>query len=127
MISKGFVGVFDAPLDDAAIRKCVSSWIARFEQVEQVCPGGGGSALTITLGSADELIADPHLQFRILLGQDFSWVYVTRNGRVMETSGLPIEEVTLTLDVLLELPGLVEVVDQHNDRRLDQLEAEGLM
>jgi hypothetical protein len=31
------------------------------------------------------------------------------------------------MDVLLELPEMAEIIDQNNDKRLDQLEAKGLM
>ena len=47
--------------------------------------------------------------------------------RVIETSGLPNEKIPLSLDVLLELTGVTEVVDQSDDRRLDELERDGLM
>ena len=45
----------------------------------------------------------------------------------METTGLLDDACTLCLDVLLELPGMAEIIDQKNDKRLDELEAEGLM
>jgi hypothetical protein len=45
----------------------------------------------------------------------------------METTGLPSDQISVCLDVILGLPGLVEVIDQHDDKRLDQLEAEGMM
>ena len=46
---------------------------------------------------------------------------------VIETTGLPHEKISLCLDILLELPGVTEIVDQHDDRRLDELERDGLM
>ena len=37
------------------------------------------------------------------------------------------EKIALCLDILLELAGITEIVDQHDDRRLDELERDGLM
>lgn len=68
-----------------------------------------------------------HLQFRVIQGDDFSWAYLTRGRRVIETTGLPNEKIPLSLDILLELTGVTEVVDQSDDRRLDELERDGLM
>ncbi|MCX6934866.1 MAG: hypothetical protein NTZ01_01510 [Verrucomicrobia bacterium] len=98
-----------------------------FEKVEQVCPGIPAGYSTITLTSVDELLKSDHLQFRILQGDDFVWAYLTRGRRVIETTGLPNEKIALCLDILLELPGITEIVDQADDRRLDELERDGLM
>lgn len=125
MISKGYVGLFKEPLAEKQIQKCVDSWLARFEKVEQVSPGGG--VLTITLESSAQVVMEEHQQFRVLMGNDFAWVYLTKERYVMETTGLPSDASTLCLDVLLELPGVEEIIDQKNDRRLDELEAKGLM
>lgn len=126
-VSKGFVGLFDGPLDEDRVRECVDSWLARFEKVEQVCPDRGSGAVTIALESSKDVLMEKNQQFRVLLGDDFAWIYLTKNRYVMETTGLPAPDISLCMDVLLELPGVVEIIDQHNDKRLDELEAEGLM
>ncbi len=127
MISRGYVAVLTEPHSDASIHIIVQSWLDRFEKVEQVCPGIQAGNSTITLTSVDELLKSDHLQFRILQGDDFVWAYLTRGRRVIETTGLPNEKIALCLDILLELPGITEIVDQADDRRLDELERDGLM
>lgn len=127
MISKGYVGVFDAPFTRASVRSFIETWLAANLQVEQVCPGPRAGNTTLALTDPDTILWETNLQFRILSGSLFSWAYLSLDRRVIETSGLPDEGNTLPLDILLDLPGLQEIVDQANDRRLDQLEAEGLM
>jgi hypothetical protein len=126
MISKGYVGLFKEKLTENTIRHCVDVWLARFERVEQVC-GGGNGAVTMQLESSHDVIMEANQQFRVLTGGDFAWVYLTKNRYVIETTGLPAEEISVCLDVLLELPGIMEIIDQNNNKRLDQLEKEGLM
>jgi len=127
MISRGYVAVFSEPHTDASIRSILESWLERFPRVEQVIPGAQAGNSTITLASSDELLPSDHLQFRIIQGEDFTWAYLTRNRRVIETTGLPNEKISLSLDILLELGGVTEIVDQSDDRRLDELERDGLM
>jgi len=127
MISRGYVAVFSKPHTDASIRAILTSWLDRFTRVEQVIPSAQAGNSTLALASAEELLPSDHLQFRIIQGEDFSWAYLTRNRRVIETTGLPTEQIALSLDVLLELPGVTEIVDQSDDRRLDELERDGLM
>ena len=127
MISRGYVAVFSEAHTDASIRSILESWLERFPRVEQVIPGAQAGNSTITLASPDELLPSDHLQFRIIQGEDFTWAYLTRNRRVIETTGLPNEKISLSLDILLELGGVTEIVDQSDDRRLDELERDGLM
>jgi hypothetical protein len=127
MISRGYVAIFSEPHTDATIRLFLQSWLDRFERVEQVIPGAQAGNSTVTLASPQELLPSDHLQFRILLGGDFTWAYLTRGRRVIETTGLPSEKIALCLDILLELTGITEIVDQSDDRRLDELERDGLM
>lgn len=127
MISKGFVALFGAPLDKAGVEACVSSWLERFEKLEQVAPQMGHDIATVTVSSPSDIMWENSLQFRVLNGDDFAWIYITMNRSAIETSGLPKEEISLCLDVLLELPNVIEIIDERNDRRLDQLEAEGLL
>lgn len=127
MISRGYVAVFAQAHSDDSIRGILESWLSRFERVEQVIPGTQAGNTTVQLNNSDELLKSDHLQFRVILGQDFAWAYLTRGRRVIETTGLPNDKIALCLDILLELPGITEIVDQHDDRRLDELERDGLM
>jgi hypothetical protein len=45
----------------------------------------------------------------------------------METTGFQDHENSLCLEVLLELPGVAEVVDEKNQRRLEELEKAGII
>jgi hypothetical protein len=127
MISRGYVAVFAEPHTDASIRSILESWFDRFSRIEQVIPGTQAGNSTVTLTSPQELLPSDHLQFRVIQGEDFSWAYLTRNRRVIETTGLPNEKIALCLDILLELTGVKEIVDQSDERRLDELERDGLM
>jgi hypothetical protein len=127
MISRGYVAVFAEPHTDASIRSILESWFDRFSRIEQVIPGAQAGNSTVTLTSPQELLPSDHLQFRVIQGDDFSWAYLTRNRSVIETTGLPNEKIALCLDILLELTGVTEIVDQSDDRRLDELERDGLM
>ena len=127
MISRGYVAIFSEPHTDSSIRLILQSWMDRFERIEQSIPGAQAGNSTVTLTSPQELLPGDHLQFRILVGGDFTWAYLTRGRRVIETTGLPSEKIALCLDVLLELNGVTEIVDQSDDRRLDELERDGLM
>jgi len=127
MISHGYVAVFAEPHTDDSIPKLLESWLARFEKVEQVIPGVQAGNTTTAIQHSQDLIPADHLQFRVIQGGDFAWAYLTRGRRVIETTGLPQEKIALCLDILLELPGVTEIVDQHDDRRLDELERDGLM
>jgi hypothetical protein len=127
MISRGYVAIFAESHTEDTIRIFLDSWLARFERVEQVIPGIQAGNTTTPLQSPKDFIPSDHLQFRVLLGGDFAWAYLTRGRRVIETTGLPNEKISLCLDILLELPGVTEIVDQHDDRRLDEMERDGLM
>lgn len=127
MDSKGYVALFHEALSKDSIRSCVRIWLESYERVEQTCPGPHAGGTTLTLTKEEDILWEQNLQFRVLSGEDFAWIYVSPLGRVMETSGLPYADNTLPLDVLIDLPDLEEVIDQENDRRLDQLEAEGLL
>ncbi|NBR68960.1 MAG: hypothetical protein EBS59_02345 [Verrucomicrobia bacterium] len=127
MISRGYVAVFALAHSDESILGILDSWMSRFQRVEQVVPGTQAGNTTITLANSGELLKADHLQFRVIQGDDFAWAYLTRGRRVIETTGLPHEKIALCLDILLELPGITEIVDQHDDRRLDELERDGLM
>jgi hypothetical protein len=89
-------------------------------------PSARHDVATLGVTKTSEILWENSMQFRVLNGDEFSWVYVTQKQRVMETTGIESSEVSLCLDVLLELPGVTEIVDDRNERRLDQLEREGL-
>jgi hypothetical protein len=127
MFSKGYVGVFSKPFTRDLVRACVSSWLERFEKLEQIPPIVGNEVSTVAVRNTDEIMWEKNLQFRVVNGVDFAWAYLTLQRSSIETTGLPADEISLCLDVLLELPGIVEVVPNTNERRLDQLEAEGLL
>ena len=127
MISRGYVAVFTETHTDTSIRKILESWLARFEKIEQVVPGVRAGNTTTAIQKPEDLIPADHLQFRVIQGGDFAWAYLTRGRLVIETTGMPNEKISLCLDILLELPGVQEIVDQHDDRRLDELERDGLM
>lgn len=129
MISKSYVAVFSQPLNQSLIEKCVLSWLERFSTVEQLVPekGGLGADYGLAITKIEDLMWAEHLQFRVTEGIDFTWIYLTIDRRAIETTGLPSDNISLHLDVLLELPFVTEIVDGAEERRLDQLEAEGLL
>lgn len=121
----GFVAVFDEPLNEAMLRYFVDNWLERYERIEQVVER---DVATTRVEGSGEIRWEKHLQFRILNGEEFAWVYVTRDSKVMETTGMPSgEQASLCLELLLDLPGLREIVSDDNEARLSQLEGEGLL
>ena len=124
MVQKGFIAVFEKELGKPEISECVASWLERFEKVEQVIPKMEG---TLEVKSLDEIMWEPHLQFRVLNGEQFSWVYASLDKKGMETTGFQDAEISFCLEVLLELPGVAEIVDEKNQRRLDELERVGII
>jgi hypothetical protein len=124
MVQKGFIAVFEDALGRSGISECVASWLERFEKVEQVVPGMEG---TLEVKEPSEIMWEPNLQFRVLDGEQFAWVYLSLDKRAMETTGFQDAEISLCLEVLLELPGIAEVIDERNHRRLDELERAGII
>ena len=124
MTQKGFVAVFERDLAQADIAECVTSWLERFEKVEQVIPNMEG---TLEVKAIDEIMWEPNLQFRVSNGDQFSWVYVSLDKRAMETTGFQDAEISFCLEVLLELPRVAEIIDEKNQRRLDELERAGII
>jgi len=129
MISQGYVAIFAKPLDASLIAEVVQSWLNRFEKVEQVAPHtGSGPGFTLSVKETrDVMLGADALQFRVVEQTHFSWIYLTQNRRAIETSGFAGEDGSLSLDVLLELPHVTEIVAESDERRLDELEAEGLL
>ncbi len=124
MEKKGFVAVFGKELDRERIGECVDSWLERFEKVEQVAPS---SEFTLELKESKDILWDANLQFRVGNGDQFAWVYLTLDKTAMETTGFADAEISFCLEVLLELPDVTEIVDEKNQRRLDQLEKAGII
>jgi hypothetical protein len=124
MIQKGFVAIFETPLDRGHLSECVASWLKRFEKVEQVVPEMEG---TLEVKEPSEIMWESNLQFRIINGEQFTWIYVSLDKLAMETTGFQDAEISFCLEVLLELPGVAEVVDEKNQRRLEQLEKAGII
>jgi hypothetical protein len=124
MIQKGFIAVFEGPLDRARVSECVASWLERFEKVEQVVPKMEG---TLEVKETRDIMWEPNLQFRVLNGEQFAWVYVSLDKPAMETTGFQDAEISFCLEVLLELPNVAEVIDEKNERRLSELERAGII
>ena len=98
--------------------------LERFEKVEQVVPKMEG---TLEVKEARDIMWEPNQQFRVLNGEQFAWVYVSLDKRAMETTGFQDAEISFCLEVLLELPNVAEVIDEKNQRRLNELEKAGLI
>jgi len=124
MVRKGFIAVFEEALSRGAISECVASWLERFEKVEQVIPKMEG---TLEVKEPSEIMWEPNMQFRVIQGEQFAWVYVSLHKKAMETTGFQDAEISFCLEVLLELPGVAEVIDEKNQRRLDELEKAGII
>jgi hypothetical protein len=124
MVKKGFVAVFEQPLDRSRLSECVASWLHRFEKVEQVIPKMEG---TLEVKEPSEIMWEPNLQFRVTNGEQFAWIYASLDKPAMETTGFQDAEISFCLEVLLELPAIAEVVDEKNQRRLEELEKAGII
>jgi hypothetical protein len=124
MEKKGFVAIFEKDFTKERVSDCVASWLERFEKVEQIAPA---DEFTLEIKDANEIIWASHLQFRISNADLFAWAYVSLGQTSMETTGFVDGEISFCLQVLLELPDTVEIVDEKNQRRLDELEKAGVI
>jgi len=124
MEKKGFVAVFSKELDRKGVEVCVDSWLERFEKIEQVAPA---SEFTLEVKEIKDILWDTNLQFRVSNGDQFAWIYVTLDKTSMETTGFADAEISFCLEVLLELPDVTEIVDEKNQRRLEELEKAGII
>jgi hypothetical protein len=124
MDKKGFVAVFKQPLEKVRMGECVESWLERFEKVEQVAPA---NEFTLEVKDTADILWDSNLQFRVSNGDQFAWIYATLERSAMETTGFADAEISFCLEVLLELPDVAEIVDEKNQRRLDELEKSGVI
>jgi hypothetical protein len=124
MEKKGFVAVFGKELNRERVGECVASWLERFEKVEQVAPA---NEFTLEVKETRDILWDGNLQFRVSNADQFAWVYITLDKTSMETTGFADAEISFCLEVLLELPNVTEIVDEKNQRRLEQLEKAGII
>jgi hypothetical protein len=124
MEKKGFVAVFGKELNRARIGVCVDSWLERFEKVEQVAPA---NEFTLEVKETRDILWDTNLQFRVGNGDQFAWIYITLDRTSMETTGFADAEISFCLEVLLELPDVTEIIDEKNQRRLEELEKSGII
>jgi hypothetical protein len=126
VLSKGYIAVIEEELTRELVRDIADVWMTHFT-LEQVCPGQQAGVMTLALEKPDDIVWEKNLQFRVTSGEAFTWIYLTLGKRVIESSGLPDSENTLPLEVFADIPAIQEAVSQENDKRLDQLEAEGLI
>jgi hypothetical protein len=124
MVQKGFIAVFEQELGRPEISECVASWLERFQKIEQVIPKMEG---TLEVKEPSEIMWEANLQFRVINGEQFAWIYMSLDKRAMETTGFQDAEISFCLEVLLELPGIAEVIDEKNQRRLSELEKAGII
>ena len=109
------------------MEELVSLWLERFGSIEQAV-GNSYQVATLPVRSVADVVWERDLQFRVLSGEQFAWIYVTLEHQVIETSGLASpQDDSLSRDVLSDTPGCAEIIDDYNDHRLDELEANGLM
>jgi hypothetical protein len=124
---RGFVGLFSSPLRKEQVQEIVALWLDRYGGVEQAS-GNSYQVLTTVIRDINDIVWEVNLQFRVLAGEQFAWVYITMDRYVIETSGLFIQNGALLChDVLTNLPACEEIIDERNDSRLDELEKFGLM
>lgn len=123
---KGYVALLKEPLNRAALEAMILVWLTRFDMVEQLKSDKKISAFAVR--APKDAVWERDLQFRVTSGEQFSWVYMTAERRIIEADGLTDPSgPALSLDVLAELPGLERVVSDRDDKVLDAWEAEGLM
>ncbi|MDZ4743825.1 MAG: hypothetical protein SGI98_10470 [Verrucomicrobiota bacterium] len=124
---RGYVAIFAHPLTEAVISDIVGLWLGRFDQVEQVLPDVAEGATKI-ITSVEEIASDTSYSFRISNGEDFAWAYLTKDRHAIETTSFPgTDEIpAMCLTILVELPNIKEIVDEHDNKRLNELESAGL-
>lgn len=121
--SLGFVAIFEKELDKGRVEKIVISWLNRFEKLEQVA---SRDIATLPINSIEDICWENNLQFRVLQGGEFSWIYLTMENKVIETTGQPNgDQVSLCLTVLTELPELITIIPDSDQKRLEELEEQG--
>ncbi|MDX2226264.1 MAG: hypothetical protein SFY92_04095 [Verrucomicrobiae bacterium] len=124
---RGYVAVFEEPMTRPMIEAFVGLWLETFARVEQALRTS--ETATREVKGEKDVDWEDHMAFRICHGDDFSWAYLSPGGRVIETTGFAGigDEPAQCLSLLVILPGVMEVVADTNERRLDELEAQGLI
>ncbi|MDZ4815669.1 MAG: hypothetical protein SGI71_05335 [Verrucomicrobiota bacterium] len=125
---KGYVGVFEEDFSRRHVMGFVTMWLQQFSRIEQMVPRTNDVA-TLSVSKVEEIIWGEHLTFRLCEGPEFTWVYLSTGRRVIETTSFEGdgEQAALCLRVFEELEGILEVIDERNGSRLDELEEEGLL
>lgn len=127
MISKGYVGILSHPINQTRMLNILHHWIERFEKIEQLIPGDIQGTSALSIQKEEDLMWHKSMEFRVSQGSEFAWVYITAESKAIETTGLPSDQISVCLEVLLELPDLVEVIDEHDEKRLCELEKIGVL
>lgn len=126
MLQKGYVALLKAPLTQEMLHGIVENWLTRFESVEQLKPESKEIA-TFPIRHPHDVVWEDSPQFRVVAGEQFSWVYFSADRRIVESDGLtPVGSDALSLHVMA-LPECEKVVSDKDDKVLDQWEAQGLM
>jgi len=127
MISKGYVGLFSKSIDRNVMHKIIECWLERFEKLEQLVPGDAQGTSALSIKSTTDMMWHKNMEFRAIQGEEFTWIYVQADSKVMETSGFPSEQLSLSVDVFVDLPGIIEIIDDEDDKRLNELEKQGIL
>lgn len=77
--------------------------------------------------AVSDIFWEEHPQFRIAEGETFAWVYLSMRRKSVETTGFSTSGIPLSLEVLLELPRVCEIIDEKDEARLNELEREGIL
>ena len=125
MEKKGFVAIFGQELDRARVSECVDSWLERFEKVEQVAPA---TEFTLEVKETKDILWDANLQFRVSQRRSIRLdLCHAGHARPWKPLASPTRKSRSALEVLLELPEVTEIVDEKNQRRLEELEKAGVI
>lgn len=127
MISKGYVGLFSKSIDRNVMHKIIECWLERFEKLEQLVPGDAQGTSALSIKSTTDMMWHKNMEFRAIQGEEFTWIYVQADSKVMETSGFPSEQLSLSVDVFVDLPGIIEIIDDEDEKRLNELEKQGIL
>ena len=127
---RGYVALLDEPLNPERLAEILENWLSRFESVEQLTSVEGAkvAAAAFPIRSMKDVRWEKDLQFRVLAGEQFAWVYLTADRRIIESDGLVgTGGGILSRDLFTEIPFCERVVSDRDDETLDSWEAKGLM
>ena len=109
------------------MHKIIECWLERFEKLEQLVPGDAQGTSALSIKSTTDMMWHKNMEFRAIQGEEFTWIYVQADSKVMETSGFPSEQLSLSVDVFVVLPGIIEIIDDEDEKRLNELEKQGIL